>query len=258
MSWIRSQLHSGKPLVSYDKRYYLKNGMATRRYKRKYTPRKKRYFRKGYDRTGGFYGRYNRTPANKTLKPETKFLDFTTDDAVIAAAGTVAVPSVVLITQGTGESERIGRQVKLTAIGWRFEITIAAQTGAGAGQNEVVRVILFHDRQANGAAAPKGEIVADATDYQTFNNLANTKRFRTLMDRTYVLTPTSAAGDGAANDIAPYTIVDTFFKKCNMLIDYDATTNSITELSSNNVGILLLARTGIAAFTGVLRIRFLG
>ncbi len=207
--------------------------------------------------------KYNNKKYSKKFKPfvpvpELKFHDIVIDDAVVATAGTIAIDSVFKITQGTGESQRIGRQIQVKSINWRFECRLPIQSGGGGGSSDVVRVILYQDKQANGAIAVKDDIVEDSADWQTFNNLANRKRFLTLMDRTFTLNQTAGAGDGATNDWADTTISDTFFKKCNILVEYDGATNALTELQSNNIGLLLLCRTGLASFESIMRIRYYG
>ena len=163
---------------------------TTGRAKSRFRPRG---FRKGYDRTGGFYGKFS-----KGL--ELKFRDFSTDLPTMATAGTIR-ESMVTISQGTGESQRIGRKCTIKAINWRFKVELPITTGTSAQPSDVVRIILYLDKQCNGAAATVTNILENAL-YQSFNNLANKSRFRTLMDRTYDMNYTAAAGDGAANDWA--------------------------------------------------------
>ncbi len=222
--------------------------------------RRNKPFRKGYNRTGGFYGRYNRAPI-VGVKPELKFHDITIDDAVIAATGASALDSAFKITQGTGQSERIGRQLQAKSVNWRFQISLPAINATGAAPvGDTVRVLLYQDKQANGAVAGANEVVVDVGDWQTFNNLANTSRFRTLMDRTYNINYQAAAGSGGAtdNDYAAISIDDTCFKKINFTVEYDGATNNITEIQSNNIGVILMSQNGTAGFLSMMRIRYFG
>lgn len=204
-------------------------------------------FKKGYDRTGGYYGRYK-------SGLELKFRDFNTDMPTMASAGTIR-ESFCTIAQGTGESNRIGRKCVIKSINWRFKIELPITTGTSAQPSDVVRIILYLDKQTNGAAATVTDILENAL-YQSFNNLANKSRFRTLMDRTYDMNYTAAAGDGAANDWAATKVSDTFFKKCNIPLEFDGTTGLITELRSNNIGILAISDNSICILEGQFRIRF--
>ncbi len=205
-------------------------------------------FRPGYDRTAGYYGRFS--------KPgELKFFDLDIDDAVVAANGTIAQDSVNKIAQGVTEVTRVGRKCTIRAINWRWQIDLPILATANSSIGDVVRVILYLDKQANGATAAVTDIL-ESDDYQSFNNLANKSRFRTLMDREYTLTAPSAAGDGAANDMSADRITDSFYKKCNIPIEFDATTGAITEIKSNNIGVLLLGLNGLAGFDSKMRLRF--
>ncbi len=206
-------------------------------------------FRPGKDRVGGYYGRFAGGSAQ-----EHKFLDLNINDASIVANGNIAEDSIFGIAQGVTESTRIGRKAVIRAINWRFNIELLA--AALATGTETVRVILYQDKQCNGATAAITDVV-ESNNFQSFNNLANKGRFRTLMDRTYSLNHHAATGDGAANDAVPFTINDSFYYKCTMPVEYDSTTGAITEIRSNNVGVLLLSDIGdLAGFTSKMRVRF--
>ncbi len=222
---------------------------------RPYIPRRRRAFVPGRDRTAGFYGRYSGT------QPEKKFHDIDIDDAVVAINGTIAQVSCNVIAEGNGESNRIGRRVTVKNINWRFQVTLPT-TAVAADTSDVVRVILYLDKQCNGATAvastDAGILATD--DFQSFNNLANSKRFRILMDRTYDLVSKAGSGRGSTDTLsyADDVISDTFFKKCNIPIEYDnsATDGTITTIRTNNIGVLLLGRNGKAGFASKMRLRY--
>ncbi len=206
--------------------------------------------RKGYGRTSGYYGRYLPGKAQ-----ELKFHDLDITDADVAVNGTIIEPSCNLIAQGVTESQRIGRKCTIKSINWRFNIQldngVATQT-----TGETVRIILYLDKQANGAAATVTAIL-EADDYQSFNNLANKSRFRTLMDRTFDLNVQAASGNGTTDDTSRFAVNDAFYKKCNIPIEYDSTTGALTEIRSNNIGVLILGRFGTqASFLSKMRLRF--
>ncbi len=200
----------------------------------------------GLTRRSGFFGRFG--PGG-----ELKFHDVDLDDAVVAATGTVTA-SVNLIAQGTTESTRIGRKCTIRSIGWRMTIDLPNSTAASATA-DVVRVIMFVDKQANGATATVTGILESA-DYQSFNNLANKSRFRTLMDRTYDLQAATGGGDGTTEDYGKEFVTDTFFKKVNIPVEYDSTTGAITEIRSNNIGVLMISLSGLAGFESKIRLRY--
>lgn len=221
--------------------------MAARRAKRK-QKRKGRMFRPGFDRTGGFFG----------ASVELKFHDLDVNDATVAAGATIAEDSVLAIAQGVGESERIGRKMMVRSIGWRFNVKMPSSSNQNS-TGDIVRVILYQDKQTNGAAAVATDILESA-DYQSFNNLANKSRFLTLMDRTYVSNAAAGSGRGTTDTLAfgKSYVQDTFFKSVSIPVEYDSTTGAITEMRSNNIGVLLLSKEGIAGFDSKMRIRFEG
>lgn len=205
----------------------------------------------GFTRNTGFFGRFG-------AGGELKFHDQDIDDAAIAANGTIftnasAEATLLRIPQGTSEIQRIGRKCTIRSIGWRFEIRLLATANVGA--SDVVRVILYLDKQCNGAAAAITDIL-ESNNFQSFNNLGNKSRFRTLMDRTYALNTQAAAGDGTANDAASFLIQDTFFKKVNLPIEFSSTAGAIAEIRSNNINMLILSRAGLSDFESKMRLRF--
>lgn len=226
-------------------------GMLTGRARR--VVRFGRKFRPGYNRTGGFYGRFSKSGG------ELKFHDVDIDDGSIAQNGTVLnTGSINLIAQGTGESQRIGRKCTIRKIGWRYTLTLAS-TATPAGQ-ESIRVILYLDKQANGVTATvsgAGGILA-ADNWQAFHNLANTSRFVTLMDRTHDLNPSGGAGNGTANDTINTVRSYRFFKNCNIPLEFSSTAGAITELRSNNIGVIVLAKNSnaVGSIDSKMRLRF--
>lgn len=208
----------------------------------------------GYLRVGGYYGRFSGTRA------ELKFHDLDIDDAVIAQNGNITEDSCLTIAEGNGESDRIGRKLTVKTIQWKFTVgMLGIASTANPSSSEVVRVILYLDKQTNGATAAVADIL-ESDDFQAFRNLANSGRFNILMDKTYTVKLFAAAGDGgAANDWSGETKAFTFFKSCSIPIEYDnsATTGVITSMRSNNIGVLLVSRDGgLAIFQSKMRIRY--
>ncbi len=204
-----------------------------------------RRFVAGFDRTGGYYGRY----ANGG---ELKFHDVDLDDATIAT-GVNVTATVNIIPQGVTESDRVGRMCTIKSIGWRYRVSMP--TIATLSSDDTVRVIMYLDKQANGATIGTTDLLETA-DFQSFNNLSNSKRFRILHDKVYAMNYRAGGGDGTANDAAPFGINATFFKKCNIPIEFSSTTGAIGEIRSNNIGVLLISEAGVAGFNSKIRLRF--
>ncbi len=196
-----------------------------------------------------------RSYRQKALPMELKFFDLDIDNAGVPTAGTT-LNSVNLVVQGIGENQRIGRKITIRSINWRFSISKAEGDGVADPTNpDVVRLIVYLDKQANGATAAPTDILETA-NYQSFNNLANKGRFRTLMDRKYDMNSPSGAGDGVASDWAGVVVSDDWFKKVNIPIEFDAAAGAIGSVKSNNIGVLLISLSNQSTFDSKMRIRF--
>ncbi len=206
----------------------------------------------GFQRTSGFYGRFQGPDA------ELKFHDVDLDDAVIDTAGTVT-PTVNIIPQDVTEKTRVGRKCTIKSIGWRYRISLPEIDAVATPQlADVVRVIMYLDKQANGATAAVTDLLESA-NFQSFNNLANKSRFRVLHDAMYDLNYLTLASDNAAVvSSASINRSGEFFKKCNIPIEFDdtATTGAIGTIRSNNLGVLLISSAGVAGFDSKIRLRF--
>ncbi len=188
---------------------------------------------------------------------ELKFHDVDLDDVLIATGGSVTA-SINLIAQGITESTRIGRKCTITNIGWRYQLGIALQQDdADITSGDVARIIMYVDRQANGATAAVTDIL-EVADFQSFNNLGNSGRFRTLMDRSYVLNKEVSGTDGTNTVGTPFHVgvADTFFMKVNIPIEFSAALGVIAEIRSNNIGVLVISGAGTTQFNSKIRLRF--
>ncbi len=188
-----------------------------------------------------------------TADKEFKFHDVDLDDGVIAAGGGIT-NSINLIAQGVTETTRVGRKCNIRQIGWRFLVDLP-NTATIGNTADSVRVLMYLNKQANGATAAITDILESA-NYQSFNNLSNKNRFRTLMDRTYDLSTPAGAGNGTADSFSKEQVTDTFFKKVNIPIEFNSTAGAITEITSNNIGVLLISHAGLAGFESKIRLRF--
>lgn len=213
--------------------------------------RRQRAFVPGRDRVGGYYGRVG-------TGGELKFHDVDVDDAAISTGGDI-ISTVAIIPQGVTESNRIGRKCTIKSINWRFDLNLAEQDAQGTpAVSDTVRMLMYLDRQCNGAAAAVTDILESA-DFQSFNNLANKSRFRTLMDRTFNFNFQTLASDGAGV-VSSNMVIESgqFYKKCNIPLEYDNTTGALTEIRSNNIGILLISRNNVVVLNSKIRLRFEG
>lgn len=207
-------------------------------------------YRKGYDRVGGFYGRYN-----KRGDTESKFFDTNVSFNFDATGEVPATGQLTLIPQGVTESQRIGRKCTITSMQFKGHFSFAPAAAAQASGIAYFYVIL--DTQCNGAAAAITDCFTSTNLSIALRNLANNQRFRIL--KKIVMSFTSPAGVTTAyNSIAKPV---SFYKKCNIPIEYSSTTGALTEIKSNNIFLI----AGSAQFTddlitafGNFRLRFTG
>lgn len=221
--------------------------MMARPYKSPY--KKRRLFRPGKDRVGGYYGRF------QTHKGELKFHDLVVDSSPILEAGEI-FSSLNNIPQGTGESQRIGRKCNLKSVEWRYNLQLPATDGvavAAAGDN--IRLIMYIDKQANGGVATVANILEIADD-NSFYNLTNQNRFVILMDKNHDLNYITLAG--AAANVSQSNVIHKyqFRKLCNIPVEFDGTDGTINEIRSNNLGLLLISSTGTGRIFSRIRVRY--
>ncbi len=208
----------------------------------------------GRTRIGGYYGRY----AYGGRRGELKFHDIAVDDGVVAVGGTIQnTGSVNLIAQGVTESERVGRKCTVKSISWRWRVNLPTQdAGALPITGDTVRMILYQDKQCNGATTATAEIL-EIDDWQSFLNLSNSQRFVIHCDKLITINYNSLASDGAGVVSSnAQRLNGVIYKKVNIPLEFSAAVGAITEIKSNNLGVLLVGEAGIAGFGSHMRLRF--
>ncbi len=213
------------------------------------SPYRKRNFVPGRDRIGGFYGRFHGEDA------ELKFLDVNST-ATFAMVGAIQ-NSLCQIAQGVGENQRVGRKCTVKSIDWRWEIALAAQDAvAVANTGDAIRVIIFVDKQANGAGAGVTDILETAS-WQSFYNLANQMRFVILLDELVSLNQNTLASDGAGVVSTTGMVRDyKWHHECDIPLEFSSTTGTLSEIRSNNIGLLKISALGVAQLNSKFRLRF--
>ncbi len=182
---------------------------------------------------------------------ETKFLDTSITGHVLGSTGGTVDDSMNHVAQGTTESQRVGRQIRIHHINIRGNFNFAEHA---TESNDVCRFIVFLDKQANGAAAVTADILESASVH-AFRNLANTKRFQILDDKHFTINAMNA--DAASNYGGFEKIYNFFYKSAaGIPIEFNNTAGAIGEIRSNNIGTLFLNDKGNVAFGGTCRIRY--
>ncbi len=195
---------------------------------------------RGHLRQAGYYA----------LQPgEKKFFDVTSTLATIVSTGTIVEDSLNHITQGTGESQRVGRVAWVKSMHVRGVFIIDnGLSVSGVNRHDSVRCIWYLDRQCNGATATVAQIL-DSADINSHLNLENSSRFHILKEILIGISSGPGAGDiGGAN--SNFVGSETPFKfnlkfKSPIKIEFNGADGTIDEIRSNNIGFLVISRLSI-------------
>jgi len=144
--------------------------------------------------------------------------------------------SLVQIPQGTTKNTRIGNKSRLYALRGRLSFFInSGNTG------DVIRCILFEDRQCNGAAAN----VADVLEYASINSfqaMDYVDQIKILFDKSFALNPPTSVAAGE-NSCSFWKHVKFNYKKVHEL-HYNNTTGTLGGIVSSNLNMLLIGSSG--------------
>ncbi len=204
---------------------------SRRKTRGKSTRKRKRGVVKGYTRRSGYYGRYNKAGSQRQ---EHKFFDSQLLVPAVVEGSWHNVDSINKIVQGTGEQNRIGRGVNVRKIQMRWIYTLD-----DLDESHQLRILVVLDTQCNGAAATAAMLFQDHPAAPTtpgitaYNNLANSKRFKILYDKSMNCNKFTGLTDPS---IAYKT--GSFYKSCFIPLEFSSTTGVITEIKSNNVFVM--------------------
>lgn len=198
-----------------------------------------------------------RTSGYNTI--EFKFKDTDIGSANVASTGAI-ISTLNEVDQGTGVSGRNGRKISITKLDIQLELSLASSSNAtlsAVSNSDVIRIIVYLDKQANAATAANTDILATA-DYNSFRNLENKERFRVLADQ-YASLRSDVSHDGtnyfSGKFFSERIHISKKFKKA-ISIEYKGTGNGIADITSNNIGILYITENGALTVIGNSRIRY--
>lgn len=189
-------------------------------------------FKKGYHRTGGYYGRFS------GIHQERKFYDTTYSNASVDGTTGTIDDDMSDIAQGTTESTRIGRQCFVNSIHIKGHVKPAASTN----KHERLRFIVVHDRQCNGAL-PNWTDIFTAANVDAYRNISNVHRFNILLDKTWTLNKMPYWNSTTTVYQEP---VRSFFFNINLprpgiVMEFSSTTGATTEKVTNNLLMMLIS-----------------
>ncbi len=190
---------------------------------------------------------------------ELKFFDVDKNQTPVSATGNITT-SIVIIAQGVTESTRVGRKITVKKVNITFTVNLdQEQDQADIGGGDIIRVIVYCDKQANGADAAVTDILEDAL-YDSYRNLQNAKRFRIFKDFFMTINRVVAATDGASTSTSPLIFVPPVKVNISMdlPIEYSGVNGAITEMTSNNLAFLYISRNATGSITSSVRVRYTG
>ncbi len=223
-----------------------------------YRTRINRAYAKGNIRAGG------------QLRPELKWYDMnattiltTTLANIMDVTGTTHTCNT--IGQGNGSQQRIGDKAIVKGLQLRLKIrqngfeTIEEDLG-----DNIVRVIAFIDHQCNGTLTNPVQILELANNIQSYREMTTTARFTILMDKSIVINPAVCYnGTAGSHLVAPVKRTCTFYKKLQLLTQFDATgADDINSLTTNSINVFAFVDNAngppITTVDLLARTRFLG
>lgn len=164
--------------------------------------------------------------------------------------------SFLQIQQGNEVNMRVGRKLLVKKFQTRICLVLDTELGLGNyPQGDVVRIIVYQDKQTNGAAAAVLSIL-DTAVWDSYRNLSETNRFKILTDKTYDVNYLVGSRVGGEFDLGGVCIQDQYISKMAMPVEYSLTSGEIGTIRSNNIGILAISKTGVAKLSLSTRARF--
>lgn len=180
---------------------------------------------------------------------EWKWFDTNISQVDVSNSGLV-IPSFNLVAQDVTESSRVGRKMTVRHLSFIGEAVILSTTTA-ANTSDKLRMIIFLDKQCNGATATVADILELADDNSHFN-VSNEGRFVILYEKfTNVWCP--AGRDSGFGKMLKHLA---WKKNVNIPIEFSGTDNNINKIRSNNIGCLMISSVQEVSFTGKFRIRY--
>jgi len=211
-----------------------------------------------YSRAAPYSGSSFRGRRASTKIPELKFYDTFVSLTTVTPTGVID-ESLNLVPQGTGEEDRIGRKFTIKKLSLNLQLHLPSTTSEN-DMTDAIRFIVYHDKQCNGAAATPGgdgDVTGILQDLRvtSFNRLNNKNRFRILCSKTFAMAATAGGNETGTASGAMFETHE-FHIDCNIPIEMSATTGAITNVRSNNIGVLYLSNNGNIQVTYDTRIRY--
>lgn len=193
--------------------------------------------------------KYSSNTSKMKQSPEMKYFETAISDTAITSTWDEITPSINLVPQGTTDVTRIGTKINVKKI----QIKLQIATDNNIVVDDSVRICVYLDKQANGAACTGTDIYLQ-DNIRSWRNISNAKRFKVLCDDTIDI-PINAVL------VSPTTVVTRLitwnkYLKVDEVIEIDNADGTITGMRSYNYGIMAVSNQATLNFTGTVRIRY--
>ncbi len=168
------------------------------------------------------------------MQPEMKHIDTSYTVNVVNAGAVESIP-INGILQSDASNGRVGNRAHIHKVMIRGFVTPTS----GVDSNDLVRVIIFQDKQASGNTATVAQILQTAST-NSFRNRDTTKRFNILFDQRFAWQSGSldVAGTGF---VTPQTLVENF-KNVDFVTQWTADAATFAAISTNSIGLLTISK----------------
>lgn len=161
--------------------------------------------------------------------PTSKFLDTTINNPIDSTT------SVVLIngcTRGPDSVSRLGRQIRMRKIEMRYQ----GYATAGTGTDQIHRIVVVYDKQANGVAAAYSDVFGGSTSVHYPISMSTASRFEILYDYRVAV---NAAGEPGTN------YATQFCERMDHMVTFNS--GSLGTIADINTGALYVMLSGTNA-----------
>jgi len=151
---------------------------------------------------------------------------------LVAAQATATMALLNGVAQGSTAASRLGRKITMKSIYLRY----SARMGATSTGSTPVRIMIVYDKQTN-AAAPAITDIVQADNVYTINNLGNSRRFVTLLDRV-----------GMIGQYGPQVYNLEWYKKCNLEVQFNSgSAGTVGDIQTGSLYLIVWGSAGLTA-----------
>lgn len=197
---------------------------------------------------------------------ELKSVDTTAQVYAFNSAGAVAAAPLNVPVSGAAFYQRIGNKISMKSLQLRGEI-LPSGANAAAVSEQTARIIVYYDRQANGAAPTVADVLTStmsngstASTAIDFININNRDRFAILMDQQVLLAALGINGASAAssatvaidinnnaNGTQGQFNINRFIKLKGLETVFKASAGNIGDISAGAIGVLTISTGDVNA-----------